>query len=371
MRRYENSVRTVVAGPRNRAVRRLFDGLSLAIALAVPFTLGVPNASEAAEVDALDYMVQNVCVDGAGKVLHVSPLDPNCARQRDLRVGELLPYHKHDWPSANQAAARPQGDQRGDSLPLTLPGVGVVALHTFDFGDGVRRFGEFDGANGDGLSLVSVQGEYFGSLMTLDHTAGIQLFVNTDKCKDAVGLDSVQAGWAFAPVALDARPNGMSQAHVRRVKNLGGACPNEFTYSSTNWYFVEFKPMTGPSTEGKRSLHTLISEHFAGPDPAKFNHLERMYFSRELGRMRWERWQNFSAQRRSDDIDLSSELNSEGRCVGGVGAPKFPGNWVRVRCREWTNIVPSSNPAGDSISEWLSPIIQKYQGTPLEKLVVP
>ena len=316
-------------------------------------------------------MVQNVCLDEQDHVLHISPLDAKCARQRDLRIGELLPYHKHDWPSVKTAAARPLGNQRGDSLPLNLPGVGVVALHTFDFGDGVRRFGAYDGINGDGLSLVSVKGSYFGSLMTLDHSGGIQLFVNTDKCNQDVTLDSVQAGWAFGPVDLSQHPSGAVQAHVHRVKNLGVPCPKEFTYSTTNWYFVEFRPMSGPSTEGKHSLHTFVTEHFAGPDADHFRHLERMYFSRELGRMRWERWQNISFQKRSDDTKRSDELLNEGRCAGGVGAPSFAGNWVRVACREWTNIVPSNDPQGDSISGWLAPIVREYSGTPLSVLSIP
>ena len=360
-----------------RETRNQFDSIPLRLAprvlaglVGLTLAVNVGAKAKAAEPEAFEYMVQKVCLDGTGALLHLSPLDKKCAAIRDLQLGEALPYHKHDWPAENLARTQPEGYQSGDSVPLRLKTGEVVALHTFDFGDGVRKFGVYDGVNGDGLSLVSFQGQYFGSLMTMDLTGGVQLFVNTDKCEGTVSLSSVEAGWAFGPVNLTAAPSGLLSAHVHRVKNLGVPCPKAYTYSTTNWYFVEFKPMAGPNVEGQRALHTLVTEHFAGPDSNSFHHFERMYFSRELGRMRWERWQNIQVQKRDDDQARSAKLLGEGRCAGGVGAPNFAGNWVRVGCREWTNIVPSSDPNGDKITNWLAPIVQGNPGTPLSMIEV-
>ena len=56
-----------------------------------------------------DFMIQNVCLDEAGAVrTGRGPIDgmEGCPRQRDLRPGEHLPYHKHDHPSPDQRARR-------------------------------------------------------------------------------------------------------------------------------------------------------------------------------------------------------------------------------------------------------------------------
>jgi hypothetical protein len=82
---------------------------------------------------------------------------------------------------------------------------------------------------------------------------------------------------------------------------------------------------------------------------ADVNHVERFYFTRELGGTRWERWENrngtpdFSRERVAE---LSAQIASSGRCspaeVPPGGAPL-----VMTDCREWTRIVPPSDPRGD------------------------
>src|SRR5436190_11984642 len=72
---------------------------------------GVVTASEAT---LRDFLTQNVCLDAGGAVLAgISPIDGDrrCAAERDLRLGELMPYHKHDHPSSGDRGA-PAGYQR-------------------------------------------------------------------------------------------------------------------------------------------------------------------------------------------------------------------------------------------------------------------
>jgi hypothetical protein len=299
--------------------------------------------------DVLDYMIQNVCVDANGKVRPISPLDSACKKQRDLRLGEPLPYHKHDWD-----AQLPGGRQRGDSFPVFHAQLGLVAFHTFDWGDGVRQFGRYDGVNGDGGSLVAVGNGLVGSIMTIDQKGGVQMFVNGDHCHGLATTDSLLVGWPFAPEDLSAQPFGVFHSEIKKVKELDEPCPTRYAHAITAWYFIDFVPMSAPNIPGRRFLHALVSEHYSGLSIENSPNMERMYFSRELGRMRWERWQNLLLQNRPDDNARASTLSSGGSCIGGAGKPHHAGDWVMVACHEWTNIVPASNPGGDNPASWLS-----------------
>src|SRR6266566_756932 len=94
---------------------------------------GIVTASEAT---LRDFLIQNVCLDPGGAVLAgISPIDGDrrCAAERDLRLGERLPYHKHDHPSPSDRAAAPAGYQRHDSFPVETAAIGTVVEHSFDF----------------------------------------------------------------------------------------------------------------------------------------------------------------------------------------------------------------------------------------------
>src|SRR4051812_17353118 len=83
---------------------------ALWLSLAIPLVSADAEELGSAET-ARDFMIQNVCLDGARAVLDgVSPIDgdPGCVAQRDLMPGERLPYHKHDHPAAMEKAA-PRG----------------------------------------------------------------------------------------------------------------------------------------------------------------------------------------------------------------------------------------------------------------------
>jgi hypothetical protein len=87
---------------------------AIARVLMVLCVAGVSAASAhgygvASEWDAvLDFMVQDACIDGGGKVLiGVSPADAACQHHRDLKPGETLPYHKADWPGDADIKSQP------------------------------------------------------------------------------------------------------------------------------------------------------------------------------------------------------------------------------------------------------------------------
>ena len=99
-------------------------------------------------------------------------------------------------------------------------------------------------------------------------------------------------------------------------------------------------------------LQTLVSEHFGGQDVDGAEHLERFQFTRALGFTRWERWENLAVRNRAEDRAQAAAMAASGRCEPGLGPPAA-GPWIMVDCRQWTQIVPPADPAGDPAGPWL------------------
>ena len=300
-----------------------------------------------------DFLIQNVCLDARGAVLiGVSPADgnPSCVEQRDLRPGERLPYHKHDHP--NQGDGTLLGYQRHDSFPVETAGFGEVVEHSFDFGavagEG-RRFGVFDqGSDGGDIAVLSSDRVAFAA--TEDGGAGFQLFVG--ECTGPVTPDALAHSWIVAEFPAE-RPAPLQGETIARLKDLRGgnqeACPARFNAAYTSWHVAPFRYRAAPGQGRPITLTTLISDHYGGAHRDSADHVERFYFTRELGGTRWERWQNaagnhqFSAARVAE---AAKTYAATGRC-SDASVPEGGAAMVLIDCREWTRTVPPSDPAGD------------------------
>ena len=297
-----------------------------------------------------DLMIQNVCVDRGGKVLvGRSPLDGEvaCPTQRDLRLGEPLPYHKHDHPNAG--GGPPQGYQRHDSVPIETAGLGTVVEHSFDFGgfEG-RRFGAFDPADGGDVAVFAPGAVSIAA--TEDGGAGFQLFVG--ECRGPVTAAALLRSWIIAQFDPE-RAAPLAGETMARLKDLRvGAqesCPTRFNAAYTRWYTKPVRYRAAPAQGASVILATLISEHYGGGEPDTADHVERFYFTRELGGTRWEHWQNAKGNRRYDAATVASaaaRFAATGRC-SDASMPEGGAQFVLIDCREWTRIVPPENAAGD------------------------
>jgi len=297
-----------------------------------------------------DLMIQNVCVDPSGEVLvGKSPLDGEvgCPAQRDLRPGEPLPYHKHDHPNAGGGPAL--GYQRHDSVPVETAGLGTAVEHSFDFGgfEG-RRFGVFDPADGGDVAVVSPGAVSIAA--TEDGGAGFQLFVG--ECQGPVTAAALLHSWIIAQFELE-RPAPLAGETVARLKDLrAGAqesCPSRFNEAYTHWYTKPMRYRAAPGQGAPITLATLVSEHYGGAEPAMADHVERFYFTRELGGTRWEHWQNAKGNRRYDAPTVAAaaaRFAATGRC-SEAPMPEGGAQFVLLDCREWTRIVPPENAGGD------------------------
>jgi hypothetical protein len=277
----------------------------------------------------------------------VSPADgnPGCVDQRDLRPGERLPYHKHDHP--NQGDSALLGYQRHDSFPVETAGFGAVVEHSFDFGAGEgRRFGVFD-AGSDGGDITILSGGIVSIGATEDGGGGFQLFVG--ECTGPVDAASLTHSWIVAQFD-PARPAPLQGETIARLIDLRAgrqdACPSRFNQAFTSWRVVPFLYRAAPGQGAPVTLTSLISDHYGGASRATADHVERFYFTRELGGTRWERWQNASGPNAAKIAEAAAGFAASGRC----SAPQMPGGGAQmllVDCREWTRIEPPADPAGD------------------------
>lgn len=324
---------------RARVSRRSGRLLLLALLLAAPARGSeAPPGWEA----AWDFLVQEVCVTAADRpVPGATPLDgaDACPRRRKLAVGERLPYHKRDWPGAADRAALPGGYQGSDSIPVRTR-FGPAVLQTYDFGDGLRRFGTLD--PGDGGQVAFFTGATAAVGITEDGGAGLQLFIGP-ACAPVDGWVIVDRGFA-------AQPAGEVLARITRNPRQ---CPDRLGYAYTRWRVqpVSYR-IAARGRPGRATLPTLVSEHFGGRSAAAANHLERMQFTRPLGYTRWERWQNLAVLDRAADRAQAAALAASGRCDPGLGPPEG-GAWVMVDCREWTQMAPPDDLRGDPPGPWL------------------
>jgi hypothetical protein len=344
--------------------------LSLAVALIGPATtLAGPDDVGLPDI-VRDFMIQNVCLDTSEAVLDgVSPIDGDrrCVAQRDLIAGEKLPYHKHDHPGTTDKAA-PRGYQRHDSFPVETAQFGLVIEHSFDFGfGGGRQFGAFDAGRGDGGDVTLLSPEAASFAATEDGGAGFQLFVGSD-CRDRVGTGALNRSWIIA--LLD--PNRPLQGEtVARLKSLKEgrleSCPARLNTAFTRWYL---RPVQYRAAEGQGvpvTLTTLISEHYGGENPESADHVERFYFTRELGSTRWERWQNLEHSRDFSPDRLAktaSALALSGRC-SKADTPAKGGQFVMIDCREWTLVVPPDKSPGDRAAFFIEAVRSRRLGAGL------
>lgn len=317
------------------------------------------------------FMIQNVCIDGSGAVLEgVSPIDGDrrCVTQRDLSPGERLPYHKHDHPAATSEHGPLRGYQRHDSFPVETAHFGVVVEHSFDFGEGNgRQFGVFDAERGDGGDITLLTSPAVSFAATEDGDAGFQLFVGRE-CRDRVGAAALTASWIIA-LPNPTRPlEGETVARLNDLKaGEQSSCPSRLNAAFTRWYTASIHYRTAEAQGSPVTLTTLISEHYGGERPESADHVERFYFTRELGSTRWERWQNRSHSREfsadqvakaASDLALSHRCNPADTPTGG--APL-----VMVDCREWTLIVPADKPDGDQAGFFIAAIRSRHLGDDL------
>lgn len=307
--------------------------------LAFRLTAAPQSAKPAAALsvtDALDYLVQSACVDASGIPVDRLPLDPDCGQRRLLHETDPLHWRKHDWGESNGPVA---GWQASDSVLAERSGVSFVD-QTFDFGapatdnsgqaDAFYRFDANDG--GDAIMMI---GDTASIFLTQDGgMPGLQWFIGPGCAQPGIGR---YLAWALFRTDVSAE----WQSIVRDMHYMPkDDCPPRFNHALTRYRLVsEDFPFQRPGPNGSAirqtaMLSTVIAEHFDARTLANAHAMERFYYARFWGKVRWEAW-----SRDDRKSSQAAALARSGRCapLADSGAPDD--GWQMVDCRMWTNIV--------------------------------
>jgi hypothetical protein len=144
-------------------------------------------------------------------------------------------------------------------------------------------------------------------------------------------------------------------AHLNRETSPTG-CPANFdtTYTRYRADQMTFRVVTRTKSIQSiiRNVDVLVSEHYAGDDITHADHLERFYFARDLGLVRWERWENFAAKRPPEIHRMANLIASSGRYMP-VRYSDAPGEqWRMIDCRSWTMLVEEDGNWSEGMYQW-------------------
>ena len=264
-------------------------------------------------------------------------------------------WRRHDWAGRADVSGRPGGYQASDSVEDDLPR-GRVYVQTFDFGDASRKFERFDLGQGDGgQALALVDGSVYGA-MTEDGGNGVQWFVG-EGCRSPSDAEGALKGWLFFDDGVTRNTWRDRVAHLN-IERRAASCPWLFNDAYTRWrrldvHFPYRIDAAGSQTrEGTWSVDTVLSEHYGGSSIQNAEHLERFWFGRGYGLLRWERWENGDRSSRRDSDDAAQTFAQSRRC-GPVEGSAAPGpHWAMVDCRTWTNFVKLEQPWKVSAFNW-------------------
>jgi len=220
-------------------------------------------------------------------------------------VHDVLTERRRDWPL-------PLGWEASDSVLMD----DGAALQTFSF----APFGPFNLANGDGGQILKV---------------GRDGFVRATQTRDGgkpymqyfVGEGSGGTGWIF--FGIDA-PTGKWRELIATLsgERWAGARPilsRAFTRYRLELIRFDFHPA------GVRWLNTIVSEHYDGEAIAGSSAMERSYFARGFGLVRWEAWGRTEAAPVSDLAERYQHV--------AFSDPPATG-WFLDDVRTYTNVVP-------------------------------
>jgi hypothetical protein len=325
-----------------RIFSRLRTGIGLA-GIASILAATAPVAPARADTP-LDYMVQQVCDDGAGGHTSADPTTcPTTARK--LRIGEALPYHK--WDGANAASAR----QISDSYPIADLYGRARAVSTMVF-DNQLTFSDpvFDAAHPSpwisAYNILIADGSYLSFAGTYDPGRGWQPFWQNSTCSYA---DS----WIVAP-KTSLIPFG--EGHT--VAKLSNAYPNCPTVKNVNKSITYWNNYSNYIYDSGKSLNTIKSWHFSAGSWGDSDGLEEFMFTKEYGLTRWEAWRARSASIKSPNLDAVSH------CPSGVdgGINYYGSNVFYLQdCHDWSHVVASPNGDWDPSKKWhIDPLYYSY-----------
>jgi hypothetical protein len=293
------------------ALYALSGGMSPAPATAAP------ASGSTAIISPVDFVVQHVC-NSAGDFL-------NCAGAlHPQTTAETARYRKHDLPAST-------GYQIGD---CTLNADGSMPCQ-FSY----APFGRFTAANGDGGDLYVTDPD--GTTRVKETQDGGKMGMLQHFTGPECGAD----GWVSF---TDHPPTGSWASMVARLNDTPTAiCPERLNQAFTRWRLENiqwtFYERALPQTV---TLPTIVSEHYGAATIAGAKSMERFFYAKGAGRVRWSAW--------AKAAPAGSQLSARCPPVAYDVAPDDNG-WSLSDCRTWTAIEPAAPGWAAAMYGWPPP----------------
>jgi hypothetical protein len=248
-----------------------------------------------------DFLVMDVCVDDRDRIMPaLSPADQGCTRRRDIKAGEPIPYHMHNFPRSNGPCKFRLGTISKDHFPVTKNSVTRVVSY-YDKGvdrgcSGVQpnepSFGKDDPNEGGSVQWYD---DKYGFTMGSWSPVASSVF-QTPSCSSYP--DSSRQffrGWIIAPAQVPSKNEapGYGVFESKLFKGTAAAafarCPASYNRYLATWVRGDFTYRSG------LRLDSIVSSHYsranaAGTSPGASMQMERTYWTREFGLARWEKW---------------------------------------------------------------------------------
>ena len=338
--------------------------------------LGVPT-----EPSIIDFMVQDVCLDSEGRVIPgMSPVDRGCRRRRNLRSGDLIPYHLTKVIEGGVACGKRRLIR--DNLLWTHNGVTRVVGAVQIEKDACKRstpipayysvrwaddeFGFIMGAWSRGDDGGSVGGGLTPQCAKAPHTSR-RFFRN----------------WVLASARVP-KPGEIGFGVFSKLGSFHGLppedadCPTRYpSRYLAAWTRDQFHYSSG------LSLDTIVSHPYSqtddkGETPGRGKQMERTYWTREFGQSRWESWKRedyYGRKAKKTATELAESFNETGTCsppmsISGMVTPSLRlspmeqrngvysqvatdistgerHRWIMAACQDMTETIDPVNRGGD------------------------
>lgn len=336
-----------VSGP---LVRRVMMNLSAAIVMMI---IGVPAAQSQISAELYDYVVQDVCVDGANVATTEDPA--YCANRRNIEIAEKSPYILADFPHSN-----PEITYQGlNSFPVLGMNGDVLIMTYKSLQQNYNPNYQFSWVEGrDAFDLMNITDSSFTSFVrTFDPGCFDQIWSSNGQ---AHSMAVRAGGWINFPYfgtpsswAVTSNTEHRTH-HVQLSPSSSPPCTNGSSLGRTFW-----NQPAPYRFETDKVLWAIRSDHFASSNlSAARNALERFYFTKEYGFTRWEQWipQQQCFQERGQwnegcHPEWTTNLIANKCKIMNVSVTGIPGldrwgnqNWVRVDCRDTTKFVALNTP---------------------------
>jgi hypothetical protein len=283
--------------------------------------LDIPAEARPHSLDPLDWIIQHVCAaDLTDAPVSADPYDgcPSGSHERRMKVGDPMPYYRHDQPGAN--GNHPLGFQRRDAYPLIDRHYGgIVSANDFNF-DYSEPYGQMHPGDGDGYDVYRVANGYVTGGDTRDGGGYSSSFFGAD-CKPF-------GGWVLFPVSFlhSLQPGAQGRAvvpiHGEYWEQDGEPWPGHcepgkgFSLTTlTTWSFEPAHQFGGVHGARTKTMDAVVSTHGL-PNPPNSQpqfHLERLLFTDMYGATRWETWvQTREHQPATNDCGGPTQMTYEG-----------------------------------------------------------